>query len=213
MPLTLAKLQQHNPHLDIKIHTGLITDLIPRVASGELEFSLGVNASPLSIKLGDKFGNIEFERIVDDRLVIIASRSHPLCQRPHVSIDELSASGWIVPRISSCSMPALNKVFNLDTATHPRNIVTVETAVLAKSTVAQSQFLTLMAELNVQKEIAAGDIVILNVPDFNAPIEIGFFFNRGTMLSELATWSRDALRQGVMDAKLESSKLKKLMRT
>jgi LysR family transcriptional regulator, regulator for genes of the gallate degradation pathway len=76
----------------VRILDGPYDELLGGLRRGSIDFLIGALRDPAPI------GDIIQKPLFDDRLALIAGPAHPLAGRKDVSIDDLLAFPWVVPR-------------------------------------------------------------------------------------------------------------------
>lgn len=111
LPHALSLFRRENPTYPVRVLDGPYDELLGGLRRGAIDFLIGALRDPAPI------GDITQERLFDDRLALLASPDHPLAGRQDISVEDLLAYPWVVPRAGT---PTRNQFETLFTATgHP----------------------------------------------------------------------------------------------
>ena len=151
LPVALNRLREQAPGINVTVLYGLNEALMPMVKHGEVDFALSsIPPRPPDIDLRQI-------RLHEDRAAVIARSGHPLLERRGpLTAEHLVGQRWILARTPELERRALDDVF-LETGLEPPH-VSLETtsAVLMKTMVMQSDFLTFLPRELVYWEERAG---------------------------------------------------------
>jgi DNA-binding transcriptional LysR family regulator len=151
LPVALNRLREQAPGINVTVLYGLNEALMPMVKHGEVDFALSsIPPRPPDIDLRQI-------RLHEDRAAVIARSGHPLLERRGpLTAEHLVGQRWILARTPELERRALDDVF-LETGLEPPH-VSLETtsAVLMKTMVMQSDFLTFLPRELIYWEERAG---------------------------------------------------------
>lgn len=79
------------PDLQVEVVEGVVSNLLPRLQAGEIDFFIGT-AAPQSL---DR--HLKAERLFDDRISVVGGRSHPLHRKRGLTLADLLPMRWALP--------------------------------------------------------------------------------------------------------------------
>jgi DNA-binding transcriptional LysR family regulator len=151
LPMALNRLRARAPGISVTVLYGLNEGLMPMVKHGEVDFALS------SIPARSSDPDLRLVRLHEDRAAVIARTGHPLLERRGpLTAQHLVDQQWILARHSELERRALDDLF-IETGLAPP-AVSLETtsAVLMKTVVMQSDFLTFLPRELIYWEERAG---------------------------------------------------------
>src|ERR1700761_4089314 len=151
LPMALGRLRTTAPGIRVTIHYGLNEALMPMVKHGEVDFAL----SSIPGRCPDP--DLKQVRLHEDRAAVIASRGHPLLDlREPLTAIHLVDYPWILARKNELERVALDQLFADAGAAPPQDAIETTSAVLMKTMVMQSDFLTFLPRELVYWEERSG---------------------------------------------------------
>jgi DNA-binding transcriptional LysR family regulator len=158
LPTALSRLRESSPGIQITILYGLNAALMPMVKHGEVDFAL----SSVPARCPDP--DLKQLRLHEDRAAVIARRGHPLLARHGaLTAADLMDQQWILATKSELERLALDQVFAEAGLAPPQDPIETTSAVLMKTLVMQSDFLTFLPRELVYWEERAGFLAPLNL--------------------------------------------------
>jgi len=158
LPIALNRLRASAPGVRVTILYGLNEALMPMVKHGEVDFAL----SSIPARCPDP--DLKQLHVHEDRADVIARHGHPLLARREVlTAADLLNHPWILPKQSELERLALNQVFIEAGFSPPQDALETTSAVLMKTLVMQSDFLTFLPRELVYWEEKAGFLSPLNL--------------------------------------------------
>ncbi len=100
IPLAIRAFDAEYPEVHLRLDEALTSELIDRVAAGELD--LAIVANPERYELP---GEIVIDHLMDDPQHLALSRDHPLADAPEIRMEDLADEVWIEGRDSACAEP------------------------------------------------------------------------------------------------------------
>ena len=151
LPVALNRLRESAPGINVTILYGLNEALMPMVKHGEVDFALS------SIPPRSPDPDLRQLRLHEDRAAVIARSGHPLVERrAPLAAEHLADQRWILARASELERRALDDVFLERGLEPPRVSLETTSAVLMKTMVMQSDFLTFLPRELIYWEERAG---------------------------------------------------------
>jgi DNA-binding transcriptional LysR family regulator len=158
LPTALSRLRDSSPGIQVTILYGLNAALMPMVKHGEVDFAL----SSIPPRCPDP--DLKQLRLHEDRAAVIARRGHPLlARREALTAADLVDQQWILATKVELERLALDQVFLEAGLAPPQDPIETTSAVLMKTLVMQSDFLTFLPRELVYWEERAGFVAPLNL--------------------------------------------------
>jgi DNA-binding transcriptional LysR family regulator len=168
LPMALAMLRTQHAAPRVTVHYGLNEALMPMVKSGEIELALS------SIPRTAHDPQLQHEPLLNDAAAVIARSEHPLAARRSVLPADLAQASWVLARRRELERRALDELF-LNAGLRPVEAeIETTSAVLMKTMVMTSDFLTFLPRELVYWEEKSGLLCALPVaaPAWNRSVGI-----------------------------------------
>lgn len=155
LPVVIGEMKKLYPSVTVNLHIGNTSEITSLIDNGTLDIAVnGGNCNYNSY--------IFVERLIDDRLIIVASPKNKLCEQEIVAFDDLSKEGFIVHETTSqlfISFQTFIQEFNI-----PENISMYLGSIDAiKHAVNANLGISIMPYCAVKTEIELGLLKELNV--------------------------------------------------
>lgn len=137
LPEVCHRLQTATPNIKLEIQIGMNDVLFSQLAKHELDIIIG----PL---IGYNKPIVQVP-VTADRVVVAASRSHPLANRP-ASIRDLSRYGWILPTKTVSMRQWLDKIFYEHHCPAPDVKIEISSLAAVPGLIASSGLLSFISE-------------------------------------------------------------------
>jgi DNA-binding transcriptional LysR family regulator len=158
LPTALSRLRDSSPGIRVTILYGLNAALMPMVKHGEVDFAL----SSIPARCPDT--DLKQLRLHEDRAAVIARRGHPLLgRREPLTAADLLDQHWILATKLELERLAFDQVFVEAGLAPPEDAIETTSAVLMKTLVMQSDFLTFLPRELVYWEERAGFLAPLSL--------------------------------------------------
>lgn len=158
LPQKLIQFHETYPGITLEVLMGNSTEVARAVANGEVELGLIEDELPESDSK-----TIVAEKIAEDQLMIVVSKSHPWVHKPAPDIAELATAQWVVREAGSGTRAILNRYFDARGVDRKAIKITLELpsneAVL--SAVSAGHGVTILSESVCADSIKAGRIAPL----------------------------------------------------
>lgn len=191
LPLALLQLQQLQPQLRVFVEYGLNEKLMPMVRLGEVDCALS------SVPRSAAHAELRHEPLHTDKAVIVARVDHPLAARRHVSPAELAQFPWVLARRWELERKALDDLFAQAGVPPIQAAIETTSAVLMKTLLMNSDFLTFVPREMVHWEERAGLLRPLPGVRSNWERQVGLTLRREQVPSPALVALQEALRQAV----------------
>ena len=149
LPLALLRLLQQQPELQVVVEYGLNEALMPMVRRGEVDCALS------SVPRSAAHPELQHTTVQVDEAVIVARADHPLAERRQVAVKDLARYPWVLARRWELERKALDDLFAQAGLPPVEAAVETSSAVLMKSLVQHSDFLTFVPHEMVRWETQA----------------------------------------------------------
>lgn len=92
LPAAINALARELPEVRISVVDAPYDELLHGLRHGELDLLIGALRDPVPVD------DVVQEALFDDPLAIVASSRHPLAKKKHITVDDLAACPWVLPR-------------------------------------------------------------------------------------------------------------------
>jgi DNA-binding transcriptional LysR family regulator len=101
IPLAIRAFDAEFPEVHLRLDEAVSSELIDRVAAGDLDLAIVANAR----RYGELPGEIVLEDLMEDPQHLAVARDHPLAEAPEIRMADLADEIWIEGRDSACADP------------------------------------------------------------------------------------------------------------
>jgi DNA-binding transcriptional LysR family regulator len=187
LPLALARFRGTHPDVRVTVLYGLNEALMPMVKRGEVDFALS------SVPRTASDPQLSHATLYTDQAAVVARDGHPLAGKRSVRPADLLGWRWVLARRRELERRALDEVF-LNAGLKPVEAeIETTSAVLMKSVVAHSDFLSFMPRELIHWEERAGQLRALRVAAQPWTRAVGVTRRRGGATAQGAAGLVDAL--------------------
>lgn len=186
LPEAILSLLANYPGVNVITNESAFTALISELRAGNVDFIFGA--------LREGVADITNEALFTEEMVILARRDHPL-SRSTVSIEQLAAAQWILPRAATPARKLLSQAFGQLGIAEPQPLVETGDLAIARSLLLNSEMITAISSHQLEYELAAGVLVKLPVELPDTHRAIGLTWRQGALHSPAA----QALLQAIRD--------------
>lgn len=171
VPEALGRLTEERPGVNITLNTLFYDDLLAGLRRAEID----VVFSMFPPAYNDP--DLEFEELYVNHSSVHARSDHPLAKKSSVSLEELSAYGWVVPNQQSVNR-VFRKVFRDNGLPMPRQVIRTSSIAYQKQALLHTKLLAILPESLIQKEVQSGDVVKINNSECTVDSRCGFITRR-----------------------------------
>ena len=158
LPLALHRLHERSPGIQVTVLYGLNEALTPMVKQGDVDFALS------SISTAATDSDLKHLILHEDSAAVIARPTHPLAGvRGSLDPSQLLQYQWVLARQQELERRALEDVFVNARLPPPRATIETTSAILMKSVVMQSDFLTFLPREMIFWEERSGQLQALKL--------------------------------------------------
>lgn len=153
--------------LHVSIIDGTFDALVHQLRQADIDLLVGaLRAEPPSQDLHQ-------QTLFLDRLAVVARAGHPLALRSSLDWSDLRDAAWIMPMPHTPAQAAFEQALQVAGMALPADSLRVNSAWMTQTILAQSERLALMSPRHVEREIAAGLLVLLPLKVQHEPRRIG----------------------------------------
>lgn len=180
-PLVINRFRRRRPGVTISVASGPSVLLFKKLLAGEIEFVATAPAS--GVKIDD---SLEITDLFQDEDVVIMRAGHPLAKKQRVTLEDLSKQSWVVSLTLTEQWRAISDVFVAAGLSPPNQLIDLDSLILAKSMIDQSDCIALLGREQVSLEIERGDFHVLDRLEFPLSREAYYVVRRGAVLQPAA---------------------------
>lgn len=158
LPRMLARFRQKKPTFPVRIHDGPYDELLGALRRGSIDFLVGALRDPAPI------GDVVQQRLFDDRLALLARPDHPLAKKTAITVDDLLAYPWVVPREGTPTRTQFETLFTSAGKQPPRQVIESGSLLLMRGLLQESEHLGCISRHQSQRECDHGLLVTLTFP-------------------------------------------------
>ncbi|MEP3226214.1 MAG: LysR family transcriptional regulator [Parasphingorhabdus sp.] len=160
-PMVINRFNAKQPGVTLSITSGDSRTLYEKLLRGEVEFVASAPPTDLEIDTA-----IETEELFEDRDVIMMRRDHPLAAMPDITLEDLAAQTWLVSMQLQMQWNRVCNIFLAAGLSPPTRYVDMDSVILAKSTLLQSNAIMLLAKELFATEEERAQYYIIEGTDF-----------------------------------------------
>ena len=165
IPVLIARavvaLKHEQPRLTVAIDVNTSDHLVPALMRGELELLV---ARPVLAERPD----FDYEQLIEEPLVIVGRRGHPLAERDDLSIALLMDWPWVLLPATSPMRKVLAPVFSVAGIEQPINLVETSSVMTVSALLRESDALAVLPEDTARDFVEIG--VLARIPVALPPI-------------------------------------------
>ncbi len=158
LPRALACFRQEYSTFAVRILDGTYDALLGGLRRGSVDFLVGALREPAPI------GDVVQERLFDDRLALLARPGHPLASQAAVTIEDLLAYPWVVPRQGTPTRDQFETIFISAGKKPPQRLIETGSLLLMRGVLAESDHLGCISRYQSQAESDHGLLAQLPYP-------------------------------------------------
>jgi len=157
LPRAIARLRKGHPYIDISTLEGPYDDLASALRCGDIDLMLGALRGP------DSGGELLEETLFDDQLSIIVRAGHPLLEQEGVSLRDVLAHGWIMPRKGTPTRHLIESAIVERNLPMPEHIVETSSMVILRGLLMETDYVTPLSRNQVFLEEQHGMLAALPI--------------------------------------------------
>lgn len=174
-PRLVIEMKQRAPNVSVTFVESTSDKLIPMLSKGDLDFAFSrIMPAGLDATV------FESQRLIEDPIVIVCGRGHPLSFRHPTSPADLAGMQWILPSSESSTFAALLAWMSEHGLSLPSGSVQSTSLATNVMLLQACPVLALMPLTIARKAANAGEITVLELPGARFLHTIWFFHNKLT---------------------------------
>lgn len=162
LPSAILEFRKLRPSFPFQVIDGRYDELLLGLRRGEIDMVLG------ALRLPSPIEDITQERLFDDEVVAVSRKGHPLLSKPVLTVDDLTAHPWVMPRKSTPIRAILDGVL----ADGPPSVIETSSVIMLRELLLGSDHLGGVSRRQAEVEAAALAILPLPLPGAMRPIGI-----------------------------------------
>ncbi|MBT9372854.1 LysR family transcriptional regulator [Rhizobium sp. CSW-27] len=172
LPHALSLFRRERPTYPVRVLDGPYDELLGGLRRGAIDFLIGALRDPAPI------GDITQERLFDDRLALLSGPDHPLAGRRDISVNDLLAYPWVVPRAGTPTRSQFETLFTATGHPPPARIIESGSLLLMRELVTDGQHLGCLSRHQSQPECDRGLMASLAFPTDHLLRPIGLTYRQ-----------------------------------
>jgi LysR family transcriptional regulator of gallate degradation len=188
VPTAIAAALDKYPALQVTTIESPFESLMGNLRSGDVDLVFG------ALRPHQAGQGVVTEALFHDRMGIVARTGHPLARRHSISLAELLAERWILPRLDAPGRRLVEASFQELGLPMPTAAVETGDLAMMRQLLLRSDMLTAISPHQLLFEIRAGSLIELPVTLGNTTRAIGLTLREGAMLSPAAVAVIDEIR-------------------
>ncbi len=175
LPNVIGEMKKHYPSVIVNMHIADTSEITTLIENGTLDIAVNGGCSQYN-------SNIICEKLIDDRLVFVASPDNMLCEKEYVDISNLSEVSFVVHNKTSQLYTFYKNIiteFNI-----PENISMYFGSIEAiKYAVYANMGISFVPYFSVKSDIRKGILKELKLKDVNVTYPYSLIYNKSKFLS------------------------------
>ncbi len=172
LPRALSRFRLQKPTYPVRVLDGPYDEMLGGLRRGAIDFLIGALRVPAPI------GDVVQERLFDDRLALLAGPGHPLAGRSSVTIDDLTAYPWVVPRSGTPTRGQFETLFTTGGKEPPARVIESGSLLLMRELLNESQHLGCLSRHQSERECDHGLLVAIDYPTDHLLRPIGLTYRQ-----------------------------------
>jgi len=188
LPHVLPAFRAARPGLEIVIVEGFLSDSLPLLANGEMDFACNPMADGFAASALTSEILVRCERVVP-----VTNAANPLAGRDRVTLQELQPGPWAFSRVGE-NRARVSEIYKRHGLAAPEAAIIFNTISLAKEAVRHGPFVTMIARSAIRDEVAAGVFRVVPAPDLVLERSISAFYRSDVALATAARLFLDHIK-------------------
>lgn len=156
LPTAIIDFLESYPDFYIDVVDGAYDDLLSHLRHGDIDLLIGALRFPLPSD------DVLQEELFSSDIEVIARKGHLLADSSEVSVEELAACSWIVPRKGTPTRNIFESLFIESGVELPKRLVECSSQSLIRQLLLGSNRLTMMSAHQLQGELSIGELVTIS---------------------------------------------------
>lgn len=187
LPSAIKRFQNRFPQININLTEGAVSDMLPLLRAGKLDFIIGVNTSVNA--LANEFVEEPFFTVPCG---VLARSGHPLAQS--TSLSQLESAKWYLPASKAGHDNQVEKVLLPKGHQPGQTVIRGDTGIMAVQMMLKADFLTVAAKEILQVPYLTTQLCLLPIEEPLPEASYSFVYSRRLPLTQIARTMMDKLR-------------------
>lgn len=194
LPEAIARVSRAYPGVRIATDESAYEMLVASLRAGDIDFILG------ALRPVDAASELHSERLMSEGMAVLVRADHPLARVRGLTLEQLSAASWVLPRSHAPARAMLDTLFVRQHLQPP--VPTVESADLAtiRGLLLRTDMVAALSEQQLHYECETGQLAKLDVALPDTQRDIGLTMRAAGDPSPAACKLIDAIREVVQEA-------------
>lgn len=191
LPRAIARFHEKHPRIDVSVVQSQMRETLPAVVAGEIDCAF--HSAPATLAERDLDHKVLLR---GQRTLIVARRDHPLAKKKRVTLADLAAESWLLPRQPDYLRARIEATFKRAGLVLPRPVIEYSSILATAAFVAEHPRLVAPTiETMIGPELKSGRLVRLAVREFGWSVDTSVIFRRGVPLPPAAARLLDFVRE------------------
>lgn len=170
LPNSILQFTALHPAINISISDGHYDNQLHDLRCANIDILVGALRSPYPSD------DIAQEHLFSSEVVVVARAEHPLCRKTQITIDTLLEYAWVIPQLRTPTRKIFEQLFHDQITLSNHQLIEASSPLIMRSLLEQSDRLTLVSALQVNREINQGTLKVLPIrlPNTARPIGIAY---------------------------------------
>ncbi|WMT16656.1 LysR substrate-binding domain-containing protein [Serratia fonticola] len=192
LPSAIKRFQSRFPQINVNLTEGPVSDLLPLLRAGKLDFIIGTSISENA--LTNEFVEEPFFTVPCG---VLARSGHPLAQS--TSLSQLKNGKWYLPTSKAGHYSQLEKVLFPEGRQPEQTVIRGDTAIMAVQMMLRADFLTVAAKEILQVPYLSTQLCMLPIEEPLPEASYNFIYPRRLPLTQIARTMMDKLKRECID--------------
>lgn len=173
LPQAVSLLKQRSPGTNVMVIEGTTASLLPELWQGRLDMVVGRLPTP------DAFGSFEEKELLEEPVLLMTGRQHPLASRKTLKWSDLRPYPWILPPLGSILRDPLERALQAHDVPLTSNYIETLSIHLARAHLQVSDCIAVMAGTLANDPVQPLHTLPLSLPRLLRPAGVLWNRNRG----------------------------------
>lgn len=187
LPAAIQRFQQRFPLVNISLTEGYLSELLPALRAGTLDFVIGETLTDSSLN-----SELIEEPLFTAPFAVLARRDHPLAQS--ISLSQLESAKWYLPTTKVGYYKQLNRLLFPEGQQIEQTYLRGDTAMMALQMVLSADFLTVGARELMQVPYLSNQLCAIPLQEPLPDASFSFIYSRHSPLTQIASQMMEKLR-------------------
>mgnify|MGYP003624108938 CR=1 FL=1 len=151
LPAAVNDLLGQAPDTRISIIDGPYRELLFALRHGDIDILIGALRDPVPVE------DVVQTPLFNDPLAIVARVNHPLMRKETITIDDLAACAWVVPRLGAPTREYFETMFP-EGGLRPQSVIVTGSLILIRRLLSTSNQLTIISRHQIAQEEKYGEL-------------------------------------------------------